>query len=142
MADNIIFQAMDNDFVEPFPLDDVESAIRNADSLALAGVYHFNIHLGRCSSDSPRGFFAYIAGHGFLVSLRTAPDSNHCAVLNHDFDDRVEFSAGQYELIVPIGMLIPTDTAVQCARIFCDSVSLAESIAWVRYEDLGFELYA
>ena len=142
MAENIIFQPMDNDFVEPCPMADVEAAIRNANSLAVDDVYHFNIHLERCSSDAPYGFFAYNARHGFLVSLRIDRGSNHLALVSHNFDSRVAFSAGQHELIVPTGLFIPTDAAVECARTFCDSGSLAQSIEWVRYDQLGLELYA
>jgi hypothetical protein len=54
----------------------------------------------------------------------------------------VPIRAGQHSLEIPRGLFIPLAETVKCLTYFCETGSLHPDITWVRYDELGMELYA
>jgi hypothetical protein len=142
----IILQAMADDYVELNTGQEVIAIMKAADADLARGVYYFNIHLARVASDAPYAFVLHKRPFGYLLSLRTPIASGnsvtYVAKLNDDASQIVRVCTGEISLAIPIGLFVPLDRAITCLAYFCDTGHTSGEAKWVRYDQLGYELYS
>jgi hypothetical protein len=82
---------------------------------------------------------------GYFVSIYELAEMgavNYIASGPTDLPDVIRVDTPRHQLAIPRAFFLPVDATIEVLRYFCQTGRRHPAHRWVRYEDLGFELYA
>jgi hypothetical protein len=136
---------MDQDAEPDWDIQRLISFCEQLDQDRQPDVAYFQVFREAVSSDGAQLSVVRHAEYGWFVSVFEVDEFNsinYVAFGESQEGHFVTFPAWYYTLQAPRGFFVTTETILDCVREFCDTGRRADGVNWIRFADLGFELYA
>lgn len=142
----VIFQAMNDDYIENIPMQHLLATIRHPERrMNSSEVYYCTTFLNEVSTDAQTAYLMYKHGVGYFLSIHELSEEgmvNYIASGSTDLPDVIRIQTARFQFAIPRSFFLPIDAAIDALQYFCETGRRHPVQRWIRYDDLGFELYS